>query len=436
MTPASRQKLIDSLYVGLLVLYVLAGMMLTPFHGDEATIIYMSKDWYLLTVQHDLPQVLYREGITDPRLSNDQEFRLENGVISKYAIGVAWTLAGLTIHDITDPWFWGADYNDNQAHGHIPTPAMRFAARLSSTLMLALSVAIVFAISKQLGGRSTAWIGAFVYATLPALLLNSRRAMFEGATALAITLILLAGVGIARRLQRGDGARSLWIGWLWFGAASGFCIGAKHSLLLVIAAIGVMLLILSWRNLLRTVGYAFVAGLLALTIFMAINPAWWSQPLRMPAYVAGLRAGILKVQVDIFGGWTNNGDRITALVRYPFGEAQYFEDKADWAAWIGTQIAAYSQSPWGGIVWDRFGIVVYPLLAVGVIALLWVRKPPQILFLGTLILTVGQVFVLTPLPWQRYYLLLAAPWSVTLGIGVTACWRFAVNYRRKALRPV
>ncbi len=45
MTLQSRRKLLDCFFVGVLILYALAGMMLAPFHGDEATTMYVARDW-------------------------------------------------------------------------------------------------------------------------------------------------------------------------------------------------------------------------------------------------------------------------------------------------------------------------------------------------------------------------------------------------------
>ena len=38
---------------------------------------------------------------------------MQNGVISKYAIGLMASVLGQPIDAMNDPWFWGADYNDN-----------------------------------------------------------------------------------------------------------------------------------------------------------------------------------------------------------------------------------------------------------------------------------------------------------------------------------
>src|SRR5579859_6522574 len=234
LTTTSRPTLADLLILSLLTLYVFAGMMLAPFHGDEATIIYMSKDWYRITSLRDLPTLFYRPKIDDPRQSDEQEFRLQNGVISKYAIGLMSSVLGQPIDAMNDPWFWGADYNDNLAHGHLPTPVVLLAARFSSTAMLALSVALVFRIGWLLRGRSAAWIGALIYATLPAVLLNGRRAMFEGATLLVIALVIERGLVLTRHLRTPPNTRKTLVNFALLGLVCGVGLATKHSLLIIV----------------------------------------------------------------------------------------------------------------------------------------------------------------------------------------------------------
>lgn len=435
MTRRSRQILIDNLYVSVLVLYALAGMMLAPYHGDEATTMYVARDWYTIFAQHDLSQILYNPNVKDQRLIDAQEFRVRMGASARYAIGFLTNMVGMSSSDLTDPWFWGADYNDNVAHGHVPRPSVLFVARLSSALLLALSIGAVFSIGKRLGGRPVAWIGTFIYALTPSILVNGRRAMYEGSTALFIALMLLLGLEIARRVRLKQSGRSLFMPWLIFGLICGLAIAGKNSMLLVALPIGLVLVLLSWRDLRRAIGYGIAAGVAAVLVFLFLNPSWWSQPLQMPAILLRLNADYFKAQEYFFGGWTNTQDRITALVTFPFAEPQYFEDAANWRAWIGDQIDAYERSGLAGIAWDRLGIVLYPLMAIGVVALLLGRRQEHLLFAGTLLGTLAAVFIGTPLPWQRYYLLLVALWSITVGMGLYLCWQVAVR-RRLMTRPV
>ena len=78
-------RLLDLLFLLALAAYVVAGMPLVPFHGDEPTLIYMSHDYDYQFIQRDLSLVEY----SDPPISaQEQDLRLLNGTINKYLIGL------------------------------------------------------------------------------------------------------------------------------------------------------------------------------------------------------------------------------------------------------------------------------------------------------------------------------------------------------------
>src|SRR5690606_25405017 len=116
-TLLNRRTLFDALWLAALVIYVLAGSTLVPFHADESTQIAMSHDYAGLFIGRDLDAVAYRENPADPA---QQELRLVNGTINKYLIGLAWHVNGFTEDDLNQPWDWGADCDYNQRIGHLP----------------------------------------------------------------------------------------------------------------------------------------------------------------------------------------------------------------------------------------------------------------------------------------------------------------------------
>ena len=69
------------LYLGLLVIYILSGADLVPFHGDEATQIYMSRDYAYQFLERDLGKIYFNLNPANPA---EQDLRLLNGTVSKY----------------------------------------------------------------------------------------------------------------------------------------------------------------------------------------------------------------------------------------------------------------------------------------------------------------------------------------------------------------
>lgn len=432
-------RALDVLWLAVLAVYVLAGVDDVPFHGDESSLIAMSRDYYHLVQKRDLGPVLYESSPADPM---DQELRLINGTVGKMAMGFAWDMAGLTEADLNRPWLWGADWEYNVSTGHVPGERLLHAARLSSAVLTAISVAAVFAIAWIAGGRPAAWAAALIYASDPAVLLNGRRAMMEGAHLAFATLTVLAALLVVREQGRRPAPRRRRLVGLTalFGIMGGAAVASKHPALIVVgvgfAAIASEPFIrrtpspLNRRRILRWIG----AGVLVLLTFLVLNPAWWSDPLHMPGRVLELRGHLLDQQVAGYGGYDGLGERLEGLVRQAFGlEPQYYEAPG-WKDWIAGEIAHYEDS-WlagrsAGLAWALALGAVW-VTGMWQLGRRWREGTAWTILLWTGITAVA-LFIATPLEWQRYYLPLRPPLAVVAGCGVAALAAGAIRLRRWA----
>ncbi len=422
---------LDGVWLAALALYVLAGVDSVPFHGDESSLIAMSRDYVYLVQQRDIEAVLYDPSPADPM---EQELRLINGTVGKMAMGVAWDLAGLTAADLNRPWLWGADWEYNVRTGHLPGERLLRAARLSSAVLTVLSVIAVAGAAGLMGGRPAAWAAALIYATTPAVLLNGRRAMMEGSHLAFSTWTALAALLILReQAQRPWSTRRL--GWLYaaLGVLAGLAVASKHPAAMVVALTFAGVTLQPLRRLperrawIGHAGRVLGAGALALLVFLALNPAWWSDPLRMPGRVLEMRRTLLDQQVAGFGGYENWGERLAELATQAFGAHPQYYESPGWAGWVADEIARYDGSllagrP-GGWGW---GVVVAVLTAAGAWTL--ARRWREDVALGTLGWAAGIALALllaTPLAWQRYYLPLQPPLAVLAGCGAAAIGRRA-----------
>ncbi len=415
---------VDYCYIGALLLYVLAGCWLVPFHGDESTIIYMSWDFDALFRRGDLTHLLYRDppSADDPQSATRQDLRLLNGVINKYAYGAAWSAAGLTASDLNDQWLWGADLNFNQANGHTPSDRLLFVCRIASALLTALSIAVVFVSAWRVGGRRTAYLAAFIYTLMPAILLNGRRAMMESGLLLFSALLIYMAQRVVSRTALSGRQRTGQM--LAFGILSGLTIASKHTGVLIVAAalFGIVLHTLLTRSDVIFQRGLFTAGalLVATAIFLALNTAWWSDPLGMPGRVLRARQALLDAQVKLFNGYTGTTQRVLALIREPLSAPpQYYEVEQGWPQWIGGQITRYeavglaglSSTLWSGIL--GVGFIVGCARAVR----RW-RQGAVFIVLSGLAVTLIVIYLLTPFDWQRYYLPLITPVAIICGMVV------------------
>ncbi|MEZ4670548.1 MAG: phospholipid carrier-dependent glycosyltransferase [Anaerolineae bacterium] len=474
----SKSKLVISRYFPaiwliLLIVYVLAGTPLTPFHGDEATQIFMSRDYAYLFIEHDLSKVEYSETSASPA---EQELRLLNGVVNKYLIGLAWHISGLTINDLNEQWDWGAGWDYNLQNNHAPSPALLAAARWPSAVLLAAGVAIMFGLGRAVGGRWTPYLASLYYALNPALLLNGRRAMMEGSFIFFSLLVVLVGVWLVTRPSL---ARALLL-----GLVCGFALASKHTAIFTVATVlGTAVIFLIFQSVSSQDDYSDVEYLilpyLVITIvvtgltFYVLNPAWWGEPAARAQKVLELRQNLLAGQSAAFVGYYDAGEQLIGFLRQGLVVLPQYFEVIGWEGYIGDQIAQYGASVWRGVsvggsaagavaLCVMMGAGTWRLVSTGVFRALWrfgrqkiealVRRPDDApeeeisleahfadeppeesheanhdnrvaarwiigVWALAMILT---TWVLTPLEWQRYYLPLYPAIGLVAAVGVNS----------------
>lgn len=404
LTPKQRLMGMDALWLGLLTLYVLAGAAIVPFHGDESTQIFMGRDYY-----HGLAEIVHDDSSRIP--ATERHLRLLNGTIAKTIYGWIAASSAISLDELNNQWRWDKDYAYNRGSNRIPDSDLLHKGRLASALQLALAVWVFFGFARLTMGRPTAWLASALFALHPAVLLNGRRAMIEGSHLLGMMLVLLAAAWLMRRRP--------WWGYLALGCAIGLAVAAKHPNVFAAALVffacfscDLAQTMRKQRGTARVWGRLLMTGLTALLVFYALNPGWWLAPLSTARTALQIRANLLRNQTATFGGYASAAERADGFFRYVFaGEGQYFEDPA-WAGYdvIRVQIETYQGSGLAGLGADgsRLGGWLFLLLAIGgslhFVRNKRIRREYRWLLLvwglGMMTLT----FILTPLPWARYYL--------------------------------
>ena len=421
----------DVLFLGALILYVLAGCRLVPLHGDEATILYMSADFSTLFLHGDLAHIEYRlpPPADDPEAATKQALRIVNGVTSKYVYGAMAWLTGFQNSDLPQQWLWGADYAYNQSQKAVPDAVLLFVCRWASALLTALSVVLIFVTGRRAGGAWTGYMATFIYALTPAVLLNGRRAVFES------TLLLFSALLVYLMLRWLNRALRPWQ-MVALGVVGGLTVASKHTgvisvAIVFVALIGGPLLARRWWLSVRTLAGLLGAGVISVVVFFALNASWWGTPLAMPDAVLQLRQLLLKGQIDSFGGFNSSTERVFVLIGQPLLAApQYFEVTTGWPDWIGGQIRQYEDARLAGLYGARWTFIAGALVLIGVgrvllrLIITLRRDPlaagPEAALLLWLTATAITLYVLTPLDWQRYYVPLVAPMAVFAGLALRA----------------
>ncbi len=415
LTIPGSQRAWDGLWLALLIGYVLAGVWWVPFHGDESTQIYMSRDYAYQFIQRDLTLIYYSPTPASPQ---EQDLRIINGTLNKYTIGLVWHVAGLSLDDINQQWDWGADYDYNVRTGHHPGEPLLWIARLPSALFTAAGVVIAFAVGRMVGGGYlAAYAVSLFYATNPALLVNGRRAMMEGSLLFGALLVLLAG------LVWVQSSRRYWPV-VFLGAAMGIALAAKHTNLFAVVSvvIGCAVSVLMARQPGRLLPL-MLAGVVGAVVFLLLNPAWWSNPLGTATEILRLRTTLLQIQTDVFGQYAGIGEQLAGFWRQGVvGRPMYYE-VVGWEGTIGGQILRYEAT---GLAGFRVPAWLFaPLSAIGLVSVIrghgtlarWV-------VLAWVLLPAALTLLLTPLEWQRYYLPAVLGLCLLAGFGTASLLHF------------
>lgn len=401
-----RQRAAAALWPALLVVYVLAGTALTPFHGDEAMQLHSSGDFTTVFVERN-PSALGID-IEDGRNSTTER-RLLQGTVNSWAIGLTLHLAGYGPADLPPApgWHWNLDYEENIALGMRPSEDLLLLTRQPSAWFFAMSVPVFFAIAWRYGGLLTACLAGALYTLHPALLLNGRRAMMEGPMLFFGLLTILCAQVIIRQ---GHAHRRRW--WLVLALVGGLALASKHSAVLFLAGALVWLwfTVLLRRNrrlLLKTTLRCAFAALLALAVFLMLSPALWPDPPGLLLRLLQTRSELVHVQVEQWQPGSlpmTAAERIEQLLVQPFLQGPMFHEVAHWSGLEVTKAEtdAWLASPLSG--WQpttTVGLALSLLTLVGLA--LTLRRPDRVGLPAWLALTLVAL-MFNPLPWQRYYL--------------------------------
>lgn len=417
-----------------LSLYVLGGVLLAPFHGDESTQIYMGRDFFYMTDASTLERVFYSDTPVSP---TEQALRLLNGTLPKMVYGALASALGYTPATLNEQWEWGADFAYNERTNRLPPQDLLTWARVASAFGLVVGVWGLYLLGKNAFGEWAGILACTLFALHPDVLLNGRRAMMEGFMLGFSVLAVWAGVRALR-------ARAVFGVWQFLGFVSALAVASKHTAAFTVASVFVALALLALFarpfRLRHTIGQAvglLIAAALAVAGFLALNPAWWSAPLERVQTVLELRQNLLEGQVATFGGYADAQAQAVGFLRQVFTPTpQYYEVEA-WASYLDDDIRAYEASLWagGGDVWRAAWAIG---VALGLASLAQTGRTltsAQWLVVVWLAGMIGLTLGLTPLEWHRYYLPITPVLALIAGHGLVWAVQQLARQRQEARRP-
>ncbi len=395
-----RPHLPALMLITLISTLALCGVRAVPFHPDESTQLFTSAD-FDLWLSH--PTAAGWQPGQDDDLR--QRYRLLDAPLTHLVLGLGRAVA----HQPPLPvdWDWSLSWQENALAGAVPSETLLTAGRTAVTLLLPLTLTLLYLTGLSLGGRRVGLLSILFLGLNPLTLLHARRAMAEGALLFGITFTLWALLSASRYRT------------IWLGIALGLTINAKQSALALLPTLALPAS-LSRRSILWL--RQTISGLL-ITIVLSIllNPVFWSHPTLAMRSAAHLRTELARRQSADIARMNpealldSPSKRLIALLGNLFIVPPQFAEVDNYHTETATAVAAYLAQPlhtWGrGLAGGAFFLTL-TLIGMGRAAReAWKgrttfrvsRATQKVVWLWVAtILQGGALLLMIPLPWQRY----------------------------------
>jgi hypothetical protein len=413
----------------LLTAFALSGVADVPFHPDESTQLYMSRDFELL-LNDPISLAWTPEQAGDGRA----HLRLVDAPLTRYLLGLGRGLAGLPA--LSSDWDWTKTWEQNGVAGSLPDPRLLLAGRLTLTFLLPFSLLLIYQIGARMHGPLTGLLALLLMGLNALVLLHDRRAMAEAALTFGVLLAIWSFL---------TSQRHPWL--VGLGLAVAFNAKQTGLILLPVGLLAVALPDLETRparlicasdltgfqnlsglgprkmisDLKRIAGaWAKILVVFGLVTFL-LNPFLWRQPLQaVQAAILerqnlqkGQAADLKRLLPDV--ALDSPSRRLAALLANLYFTPPAFAEAGNYSTQTQAAEGAYLARPGYRLLRGLTGgAVMFTLNLLGIfLACLRLRRlGPQrrravaMLLLATLCLGLG-VFWLAPLPWQRYVIPLA-----------------------------
>jgi 4-amino-4-deoxy-L-arabinose transferase-like glycosyltransferase len=394
------------------LVFLLATLPAVPFHPDEATYIFMSRDLDRILSRGPLSVCWRPGGAADPL----QVERERDCPLTRYAVGLARLAGGLAATDAN--WNWSLDWDRNLEQGAVPSDELLFRSRIPSVLLLFLSVLLMARIGLRLGGKAGAVSAAVIFGFNSQILLHGRRAMSEAG--LLFGMILVAAVLLEQRRNAGPLFRDVGRPLL-AGAALAVAASAKHSgLLMAPVAVAGMFWIdpapIRWKTLWHGAARTGVMILGFLALFLALNPVYWCDPPGTLAAVVAERQRLMGEQIQAVRSAAPAAvlDSIPARLMAPLYEwfvaPLAFWDIPNYASVTAAAEKAYLALPLHTLTAGRAGSLLSAVLTFFGLGWAVARSAARRTDTDRLVAPVWFLVVSfgitagVPILWQRYYL--------------------------------
>jgi hypothetical protein len=414
MRSVSLEKVIP---LSLLILYLaffISTIQLVPFHPDESTQIYMSRD---VDVLFTTPGNLFFRAETT--LSPEQRYRLIDAPLPRTIIGISRRIFHLQA--LESDWNWSLSWQENKDNGALPTNSLLLISRLCLAAFVPLGLVFFYLILKGVVNWPISLFITIILGMNAIFLVHTRRAMAEGLSfCIYFALIFL----IIRKPEKA----------FLIGILAGLVFQAKQTTLPILFVPVIIWIINGIKNnqKMQILWKILVfSGAIFITYYV-LNPVAWKYPFHVAVLQIQHRLAFSQAQAAEYQAISSSlavttfPSRFAAWLANTFFSTPAYYDIGNYSKELAQTIVLY-----GSNILNRlfsgwyFGLMS---LFVGLFGfLLTIRKiKPVIISMNmsyivlltiSIMQTIFSIFML-PITFQRYFLLNLAISMVWVGIGV------------------
>jgi 4-amino-4-deoxy-L-arabinose transferase-like glycosyltransferase len=401
-----KSHLADKAFIPILIclaFLLLARIQLIPFHPDEISLLYQSRDFEKL-FSHPLDLAYQPENVGE----TDQTYRALNPPLPKYILAIGRLAAGYGAEAVSVDWNWSLTWEENRIAGALFDTSLLNASRIASTIMVFLSLPILYLCGKKIKDRSMAISAVLLLASHSLVLLHGRRAMSEGTLIFGVSLAILGII---------EGNEHPWLAGI--GTAIAACSKLSALALAPVGLFSVLWLASDHKDRRkRLIQNATLFIVTFLVLYFLLNPFLWLNPLDgiqsqwhertqfLQGMIEELKARGIEQILD--SPW----ERITVMVMHLFIADPQFAETGNYIANIANAENAYLSQHiytlfrgWSG------GILMISLAIMGVVSFgIEIRKggwrsqrSMMLLLIASMIQMMALVWA-NPLPFQRYFI--------------------------------
>ncbi|HEY9076946.1 MAG TPA: hypothetical protein VIO61_10450 [Anaerolineaceae bacterium] len=405
--------------------YYLVGVENVPFHPDESTQIFMSHDFDRFALN------------SSPILSPDPEIeyhrqllRMLDAPFTRYLIGFARWIGTMPATPVD--WDWSKSWQENEAAGAIPSNKLLLLSRFSVAILCPFSIFLLYLSGEKIGGSGLGWLTLILAGMNSLIWLHTRRAMAEGSVFFFSALALYTIISIRKRA--------------WFNALSvSLAVNSKQSVLGLVI-LGLLALIPNTsgglsRFRIFCINLFIYLGILAAVTYW-LNPFIHENPLKAFGQAWNARNDLSRRQIEeisqIEPGWVVASpiEKLGGVLVQVFFAPPAISDVNNYDEELLYSKSQYLNVPlhslgnglfWGSI---HLGLVLFGLIISLRKSFLVDGFNYRILAGGAIIMLIFMAFLLPPVPYQRYGIVLLPFTTILAAVGIASFYQIWKEARR------